>query len=66
VDPDRLAELIRTMGKGPYLIFCAALKAASGEVVISPDELARDALRLPPRVEVDTSGADLVVRLAPQ
>jgi hypothetical protein len=61
---DELAELIRTIGKGPYLVFCAALRAAGGEITINPDELAQDALRMPPRCEVETSGAGLVVRLA--
>jgi hypothetical protein len=54
---DELVALIQAMGKGPYLVLCAALRAVGGEITIDPDELAKDALRLPPRVEVDTSGA---------
>ena len=61
---DELAALIRAMGKGPYLVFCAALRAAGGEITIDPDDLAQDALRMPPRCEVDTSSGGLVVRLA--
>ena len=60
---DELAGLIRAMGKGPYLVFCEALKAAGGEVSIDPDELAREAHRMPPRCEVDTSSGRIVVRL---
>lgn len=60
---DEMAELIRAMGKGPYLVFCAALRAAGGEIAINPDDLAKDAHRMPPRCEVDTSSGRIVVRL---
>ena len=61
---DEVAALISKMGKGPYLVLCAALKSAGGEVVIETDELARDAVRLSPRVEVATDAWGVVVRLS--
>jgi hypothetical protein len=49
---DQLASQLQGASKGLHLVLCHVLEAAGGQVSISVADLERDALRLPPRLEV--------------
>jgi hypothetical protein len=49
---DEVAALIRALGKGQYVILCAAIEGCGGKFSIEVERLVKEAHSLPPRMEV--------------
>lgn len=60
---DELAEHIRAMSKGQYLLLCAAIEMAGGSLVLNAGHFAREASRMPQRIEVESDSASITLRL---
>ena len=60
---NEFANLLVNMSKGGYLLVCAAIDAAGGELRINPDQFARRALEAAPVIEVDGTDGSIILSL---
>lgn len=60
---DELAAQVQAMNKGQYLLLCAAIEASGGTVDLDPVHLANEALRMPPRIEIESTDDRITLRL---
>ena len=60
---NEFAQLLVNMSKGGYLLVCAAIDAAGGELRINPDHFARRALEKAPVIEVDGTDGSIIMTL---
>ena len=60
---NEFADLLVHMSKGGYLLVCAAIDAAGGELRVNPGEFARRALEQAPVIEVDGTDGSVILSL---
>ena len=60
---DEFADLLVHMDKGAYLLVCAAIDAAGGELRINPADFASRAIEQAPIIEVDGTDGSILMRL---
>lgn len=60
---NEFADLLVHMSKGGYLLVCAAIDAAGGELRINPDQFARRAMEQAPVIEVDGTDGSIILTL---
>ncbi len=60
---NEFADLLVHMDKGAYLLICAAIDAAGGELRINPADFARRALEQAPLIEVDGTDGSIIMKL---
>jgi hypothetical protein len=60
---NEFANLLVNMSKGGYLLMCAAIDAAGGELRVNPNDFARRALQQAPVIEVDGTDGSVILRI---
>jgi len=60
---NEFAELLVGMSKGGYLLMCAAIDSAGGELRIHPGDFARRAMERAPVIEVDGTDGSVILKV---
>ncbi len=60
---NEFADILVHMSKAGYLLMCAAIDAAGGELRVNPGDFARRALEKAPVVEVDGTDGSVILRV---
>lgn len=60
---EAIADLLRSLNKGQYLILCEAIRQAGGEIRIDPNEFALATAAPNPKLNIDASDGPILIRL---